>query len=164
MSAIDELTGNNERYAEAFAYGDLEMRPATPVVVLTCMDARMDPATMLGLSPGDAHVLRNAGGLATDDALRSIAISQHLQGTSDVMLVHHTNCGMAMFENDEVAGRIEDATGTRPPLPLGFFPDIEASVCANMALVRESPYLKDGGEVRGFVYDVVTGRLREVTG
>lgn len=162
MAAIDELDGNNEAYAESFGHGDLEMRPAKPVVVLTCIDARMDPAAMLGLEPGDAHVVRNAGGLATDDALRSIAISQHLQGTTDVMLVHHTNCGMGMFEEDAVAARVEDATGSRPPFPLGFFSDIDDSVRANMAVVRGSGFLKDDGEVRGFVYDVGTGRLREV--
>ncbi len=162
MSVIDELDGNNEAYAESFGDGELEMPPAKPVVVLTCIDARLDPAAMLGLASGDAHVVRNAGGLATDDALRSITISQHLQGTTDVMLIHHTNCGMAMFSEDAVAVQIEDATGSRPPFPLGFFPNIDDSVRANVAIVRASGFLKNEGQVRGFVYDVGSGRLREV--
>jgi carbonic anhydrase len=117
---------------------------------------------MLGLELGDAHVIRNAGGQATDDALRSIAISQHLLGTTEVMVVHHTDCGMEKFEDEAVADRIEDATGVRPPVPLGFISDVESSVKDTVAAVQNCGYLKSRDQVRGFLYDVKDGRLREI--
>jgi carbonic anhydrase len=153
----------NERYAAGFAKGDLAMPPARRVAVLACMDARLDPARALGLDEGDAHVIRNAGGRASDDALRSLVISQQLLGTREVIVLHHTDCGMATFTNDDLRGRLRetfgvDASGT-DFLP---FSDLEQSVRDDVATIRSSPLIPADVSVTGYVYDVRTGRLAEV--
>jgi carbonic anhydrase len=163
MSATDGLLANNARYASGFAKGYLAAPPNRKVAVLACMDARLDPARALGLEEGDAHVIRNAGGSVTDDAIRSLLISQRLLGTSEIVLIHHTDCGMLGFQDDEVAAAIEADTGIRPPFALGGFADLEGDVRQSIARVKASPFLPATRSVRGFVYEVETGRLREVT-
>ena len=130
--------------------------------MLACMDARLDPARILGLEKGDAHVLRNAGGVVTDDAIRSLAISQHLLGTQDVVVIQHTDCGMQDVEDDEFRARLERDAGERPPWPAGGFEDLDDSVRDSVRRIAESPFLPNKS-ARGFVYDVHTGELREVT-
>jgi carbonic anhydrase len=139
------------------------MPPATQVAVLACMDARLDPARALGLEVGDAHVIRNAGGVVTDDAIRSLAISQRLLGTKEIILIHHTDCGMLTFSDDEVKAQIEQDTGIRPPFALESFKDLDADVRQSIARIAASPFVPDKSRVRGFVYDVKTGKLREVS-
>jgi carbonic anhydrase len=163
MSATDELLANNARYASGFTKGDLAAPPNRKVAVLACMDARLDPARALGLEEGDAHVIRNAGGSVTEDAIRSLLISQRLLGTSEIVLIHHTDCGMLGMQDDEVAAAIEADTGIRPPFALGAFADLEGDVRQSIARVKASPFLPATRSVRGFVYEVETGRLREVT-
>ncbi|MGI9034336.1 MAG: beta-class carbonic anhydrase [Acidimicrobiales bacterium] len=135
----------------------------THTAVLTCMDARLNPYAILGLSEGDAHVIRNAGGVVTDDAIRSLVISQRLLGTTEIILVHHTECGMLTFTDDEVKAQIEADTGIRPPFALEAFPDADADVRQSMARIKASPFIPHRDALRGFVYEVETGRLREVT-
>jgi carbonic anhydrase len=159
---IDRLVENNAHFVGSFDSGSLKAPPAKPVIILTCIDARVDPARILGLEIGDANVVRNAGGLATDDALRSIAISQHLLGTTEVMVLHHTDCGMAMFDDDEVAATIEERTGERPTMALGAFTDADQSVRDAVAAVVACGYLNVRDQVRGFVYEKESGRVREV--
>jgi carbonic anhydrase len=164
-SAIDEVLANNERFVGTFEPHDLGAPPARRVVVVTCMDARIDPALALGLVPGDAHVLRNAGGLVTDDVVRSLAISQHALGTREVMVVQHTRCGMQGLDENALALRIEADTGS-PPGPavhFGGFADLETSVRASLARLRSSRMLRHRDRIRGFVYGVETGRLHEIT-
>ena len=162
MSSTDELVRNNVVFAAAFAKAGAAKRPAKKVAVLACMDARLDPAHALGLEEGDAHVIRNAGGVATDDAIRSLAISQHELGTEEIVLLHHTDCGVLGFDDDEFADRLESEAGSRPDWePIGFS-DIEDDVRRGMRRIRESPFLPWTQSVRGFVYDVKTGRLSEV--
>jgi carbonic anhydrase len=163
MTGTDDLLINNERYAAEFAKGHLGMPPARQVAVVACMDARLDPARMLGLEEGDAHVIRNAGGVVTEDAIRSLALSQRLLGTNEIILVHHTDCGMLTFSDDDVKDQIERDTGIRPPFALESFTDIDADMRQSMARIAASPFLPNKTSVRGFVYDVKTGRLREVT-
>ena len=163
MSATDGLLANNARYASGFAKGYLAAPPNRKVAVLACMDARLDPARALGLEEGDAHVIRNAGGSVTDDAIRSLLISQRLLGTSEIVLIHHTDCGMLGFQDDEVAAAIEADAGIRLPFALGGFADLEGDVRQSIARVKASPFLPATRSVRGFVYEVETGRLREVT-
>jgi carbonic anhydrase len=136
--------------------------PRRKLAVLACMDARLDPARVLGLDPGDAHVIRNAGGVVTDDALRSLAISQHLLGTEEIVLMHHTDCGMLTFTDDELADRLERETGSRPEWRAHAFSDLEGDVRDGIERIRSSPFVPRTGSVRGFVYEVETGRLREV--
>jgi carbonic anhydrase len=162
MSATDELLSNNERYAAGFTLGDLPARPARKVAVVACMDARLDPARVLGLREGDAHVLRNAGGIVTDDVIRSLAISQHELGTEEIILLHHTRCGMQTFSDEEFAERLAEATGRRPGWQAGAFSDLEQDVRDSIRRIRESDFVPRTGSVRGFVYDVESGRLREV--
>jgi len=164
MTAIDELLRNNERYAEGFTLGELAAPPNRQVVLVTCMDARIDPAAALGLVPGDAHVLRNAGGLVTDDVVRSLAISQHALGTREVMVVQHTRCGMHGLDENALALRIEAAAGHSPNanVRFGAFVDLDTSVRASVARLRGTDLLLHRDRIRGFVYDVETGRLREV--
>src|SRR5262249_43392801 len=131
--------------------------------VLACMDSRLDPAEVLGLRDGDAHVIRNAGGVATEDAIRSLVISQRLLGTEEIILIHHTDCGMVTFRDEDVQAAIEDETGIRPPFAFGAFQDIEESVRESIATILASPFIPRTDHVRGFVYDVETGRLREVS-
>jgi carbonic anhydrase len=163
MSAIDEFLKNNEAFAEGFDQGDLPLPPARKVAIVACMDARLNPYPILGLSIGDAHVIRNAGGVITDDEIRSLAISQHLLGTEEIMLIHHTDCGMLTFSDAEFEQMLEQAAGRRPDWGPRSFPDLEESVRDSMQHIRESPFIPRKDEVRGFVYDVKTGRLDEVT-
>jgi carbonic anhydrase len=162
MGTTDELLAANERYAESFGRGDLPAPPARKVAVVTCMDARLNPYGLLGLTEGDAHVIRNAGGVISDDAIRSLAISQHLLGTEEVVVIQHTGCGMLTFTDDEFADRLEAEAGERPAWRAHAFSDLEANVRAAVRAIRESPFVPRTGAVRGFVYEVETGRLREV--
>jgi carbonic anhydrase len=162
MSVTDQLIDNNRQYAASFDKGDLPMPPGRKLAVLACMDARLDPNKILGLEEGDAHVIRNAGGVATDDAIRSLVISQRLLGTEEIVLVHHTDCGMLTFADDEVKAQIESETGIRPPFALEAFPDVVADVRQSMARIKASPFIPRTESVRGFVYDVRTGALTEV--
>ena len=162
MSVTDELLRNNERYAEGFDKSDLASPPAKKVAVLACMDARLDPARALGLEEGDAHVIRNAGGVVTDDEIRSLAISQHLLGTEEIVLIHHTKCGMQGFTDEEFAKRLEEDTGQRPEWDARAFGDLEESVRDSIQRLKDSPFVPKTDNVRGFVYEVETGRLREV--
>ena len=163
MPVVDELLAANERYAAGFDKGDLPLPPARQVAVLVCMDARIDPAKALGLAEGDAHVIRNAGGRASDDALRSLAISHELLGTREVVVVHHTDCGMLTFTNDQIRQRLRDRLGADASaidfLPFG---DLDRSVRDDVATIRSSPLIPDDIAVSGFVYDVRSGRLRRV--
>ena len=162
MSVTDSLVRNNESYAKSYKKGDLPMPPAKHLAVLACMDARLDVHKILGLEEGDAHIIRNAGGVATDDAIRSLVISQRLLGTNEVILIHHTDCGMLTFKDDEVKGAIESETGIRPHFALEAFADLEADVKQSIARIKASPFIPNKASVRGFIYDVKTGRLNEV--
>jgi len=163
MSHTNELLSNNEEYAAAFDKGHLPMPPAKPVAVVACMDARLDPARVLGLEEGDAHVIRNAGGVVTEDTIRSLAISQRLLGTEEIILIHHSDCGMLTFRDDEVKDQIEADTGIRPHFALEAFTDPDEDVRQSMARVQASPFVPQKGHVRGFVYEVESGKLREIS-
>ena len=162
MSVTSQLLNNNESYARSFKKGDLPLPPAKGVAVLACMDARIDVHKILGLEEGEAHVIRNAGGVATDDAIRSLVISQRLLGTKEIVLIHHTDCGMLTFKDDEVKGQIAAEVGIRPPFALEAFSDLEGDVRQSIARIQASPFIPNKSSVRGFVYDVKTGRLNEV--
>lgn len=162
MSVIDELVRNNESYAKSFGKGGLPMPPAKHLAVLACMDARLDVHKILGLQEGDAHVIRNAGGVATDDAIRSLVISQRLLGTTEIILIHHSDCGMLTFKDDEVKRQIEKDTGIRPQFALEAFSDLEDDVQQSIARIQASPFIPHKSNVRGFIYDVKSGRLNEV--
>ena len=162
MTVTDELLRNAQAYAASFNKGALPMPPARQVAVVACMDARINPYGLLGLSEGDAHVIRNAGGVVSDDVVRSLAISQRLLGTREIVLIHHSDCGMLTFKDDEVKAQIEADTGIRPPFALEAFPDVEQDVRQSIARIIASPFIPHK-EVRGFVYEVSSGRLREVT-
>jgi carbonic anhydrase len=163
MSVTDELLQNNAAYAEAFKKGDLPLPPAKGVAVVACMDARLDVHKILGLGEGDAHVIRNAGGVITDDEIRSLTISQRLLGTREIVLIHHTDCGMLTFTDDEVKADIESKTGLRPHFALEAFSDLENDIRQSIARIKASPFVASKDSVRGFVFDVHTGRLQEVT-
>ena len=163
MSVTDELLRNNEAYAETFDKGDLPMPPAKQIAIVTCMDARLSPYVMLGLAEGDAHVIRNAGGVITDDEIRSLAISQRLLGTREIVLIHHTDCGMLTFTDDEFKQQIQEDVGVKPHFSMESFSDLEEDVRQSIARVKASPFIPNKDSVRGFVYEVETGRLREVT-
>jgi carbonic anhydrase len=162
MTETDALLQNNAAYAAAYDKSGLPAPPGRKVAVLACMDARLDPARVLGLEEGDAHVIRNAGGVVTDDALRSLAISQHLLGTEEIVLIHHTDCGMLTFTDEELAQRLETATGSRPEWRAHAFSDLDEDVRASIATIKASPFVPRTDAVRGFVYEVESGRLREV--
>jgi carbonic anhydrase len=162
MSATDELLANNERYAAGFDKGDLPLPPARNVAVVTCMDARLSPYVMLGLQEGDAHIIRNAGGVVTDDEIRSLAISQRLLGTEEIMVIHHTDCGMLTFKDDDFKEQIQADTGIKPTWSAEAFSDLDEDVRQSVARIKASPFIPRKDSVRGFVYDVDTGRLREV--
>ena len=162
MSVTDELLRNNEAYAESFEKGDLPLPPARGVAVVACMDARLDVHKMLGLEEGDAHVIRNAGGVITDDEIRSLAISQRLLGTSEIILVHHTDCGMLTFTDDELKQQIQEDVGVKPHFSMESFSDLEEDVRQSIRRIQASPFIPSKNSVRGFVYEVETGRLREV--
>jgi len=163
MSVTDELLENNGRFAATFDKGDKPMPPASKVAVVACMDARLHVSALLGLDIGDAHVIRNAGGVVSDDAVRSLVISQRLLGTNEIILIHHTDCGMLTFRDDDVKAQIEVDTGIRPSFALEAFADVEEDVRQSIARVRASPFIPHRDNVRGFVYDVRTGRLNEVS-
>ena len=162
MSSTDQLVANNDTYAESFDKGDLPLPPATKVAVVACMDARLNVYGALGLEEGDAHVIRNAGGVVTDDAIRSLAISQRLLGTEEIVLIHHTGCGMLTFTDDDFKRSIEEDTGIRPEWAAEAFPDLDADVRQSIARIKASPFIPRRDAIRGFVYEVETGRLREV--
>ena len=161
MSKTDELLDNARRYAEAFDQGDRHQPPPAKVAVVACMDARLDPKAVLGLE-GEAHVIRNAGGVVTDDAIRSLAISQRLLGTEEVVLIHHTDCGMLTFSDDEFRRQVQDDTGITPPWAAEAFTDVDEDVRQSIARIEASPFVPRKESVRGFVYDVHDGTLREV--
>ncbi|MGH9071932.1 MAG: beta-class carbonic anhydrase [Acidimicrobiales bacterium] len=162
MTATDELLSNAEGYASSFDKGDLPMPPGRHVAIVACMDARLNPYGIFGLTEGDCHVIRNAGGAVTDDVIRSLAISQRLLGTQEVILVHHADCGMRTFKSDDFANQIQEDTGVRPPWAGEAFPDSAADVRQSMARITASPFLPNKDSVRGFVWDDKTGSLTEV--
>ena len=162
MSTIDELLANAEAYAASFDKGDLPLPPARKVAVLACMDARLNPYGLLGLKEGDAHVIRNAGGVVTDDEIRSLAISQRLLGTEEIVLIHHTDCGMLTFTDDEFKRAVQDDVGIKPEWAAEAFPDLDEDVRQSIARIKSSPFIPRKN-VRGFVYDVHSGALREVS-
>jgi carbonic anhydrase len=163
MNVTDELLQNNEAYAATFDKGSLPMPPGKQIAVVACMDARLDPAKALGLEEGDAHVIRNAGGVLSDDAIRSLTISQRLLGTVEIVLIHHSDCGMLTFGDDDLKTEIEHETGIRPPFALEAFKDVDADVRQSIARIEASPFIPHKDQIRGFVYEVTTGKLREVT-
>jgi carbonic anhydrase len=162
MSQTDEFLKNNEQYAAAFQKGDLPMPPAKKVAVVACMDARVIPSRILGLEEGDAHVIRNAGGVITDDEIRSLAISQHLLGTDEIVLIHHTDCGMLTFTDEQFKQQLKEDAGVEPSWSSEAFGDLDEDVRQSIARIKESPFVPRTDNVRGFVYEVETGRLREV--
>jgi carbonic anhydrase len=162
VSATDDLISNNEGYAQSYD-GLAPGRPTRGVAIVACMDARMDIYAMLGLAPGEAHVIRNAGGEITDDALRSLTISQHELGTTEVILIHHTQCGMQTFTNKQFKEEMLAETGHKPHWATHAFTDVDADVRKSIAQVKQSPFLAHTHSVRGFVFDVTTGKLREVS-
>ena len=163
MTVTDELLANNAAYAASFTKGELPLPPAKHVAIVACMDARLDPAQVLGFAEGDAHVIRNAGGAVTDDAIRSLAISQRLLGTDEIILIHHTDCGMLTFSDEELKAQIAEETGVRPHFAIETFSDLEADVHQSIARIKASPFIPKKDHVRGFVYEVETGKLREVS-
>ena len=162
MSVTDELLRNAERYTETFDHADLPLPPAKRVAVLACMDARVNPYGILGLSEGDAHVIRNAGGVVTDDEIRSLAISQRLLGTEEIILIHHTDCGMLTFTDDDFKKSIQDEVGIKPAWSAEAFSDLDEDVRQSLRRIRSSPFITATTSLRGFVFDVATGKLAEV--
>jgi len=163
MTVTDELLRNNAEFASTFSKGDLPMPPGKHLAVVACMDARLNVYALLGLEEGQAHVIRNAGGVVTEDVIRSLAISQRLLGTSEVILVHHTDCGMLTFTDDQVKADIEADTGLRPHFALEAFSDLERDIRQSIARIKASPFVPNKDSVRGFIFDVTTGTLQEVT-
>jgi carbonic anhydrase len=161
MSTTDELLSNAQRYAASFDKGALPLPPAKKIAVLACMDARLNPYGLLGLSEGDAHVIRNAGGVVTDDEIRSLAISQRLLGTEEIVLIHHTDCGMLTFTDDDFKRSVQDDVGIEPEWAAEAFADLDEDVRQSIARIEASPFIPHKN-VRGFVYDVHSGELREV--
>jgi carbonic anhydrase len=162
LSATDDLLKNNEEYASGFDKADLPLPPAKGVAVVACMDARIVPSKILGLEEGDAHVIRNAGGVITDDEIRSLSISQRLLGTTEIVLVHHTDCGMLTFNDDEFKQQLQDDTGLKPQWSPESFNDLEDDVRQSIARIKASPFIPNKDNIRGFVYEVESGKLREV--
>ncbi|MEA2277789.1 MAG: carbonic anhydrase [Solirubrobacteraceae bacterium] len=163
MSATDDLLRNAEAYASSFDKADLPLPPAKKLAVVACMDARLNPYGILGLQEGDAHVIRNAGGVVTDDEIRSLAISQRLLGTEEIVLIHHTGCGMLTFTDDDFKRSVQEDTGIKPEWAVEAFDDLDTDVRQSIARIKASPFIPRKDAVRGFVYEVETGRLREVT-
>ena len=159
MSTTDQLLDNARRYADGFDKGDLPLPPARKVAVVACMDARLDPQKVLGLAEGDGHVIRNAGGVVTDDAIRSLAISQRLLGTEEIVLIHHTACGMLTFSDDDFRRSIQEDVGVKPEWAAE---ELDEDVRQSIARIKASPFIPRKDAVRGFVYEVETGALREV--
>jgi carbonic anhydrase len=163
MTVTDELLKNNAEFARNFSKGDLPIPPGKGLAVVACMDARLNVYALLGLQEGEAHVIRNAGGVVSDDVLRSLVISQRLLGTREVILVHHTDCGMLTFTDDQVKADIEADVGLRPHFALEAFPDLERDIRQSIARIKASPFVPHKDSVRGFIYDVHSGALQEVT-
>jgi carbonic anhydrase len=163
VSVTDELLANNARYTETFR-GPLPLPPAKRVAVVACMDARLDVYRILGLNEGEAHVIRNAGGVVTDDEIRSLAISQRLLGTQEIILIHHTDCGMLTFTDDQFTRSIQDDTGIKPAWAAEAFPDLDEDIRQSIARIKASPFVPNKDSIRGFVFDVATGKLNEVQG
>ena len=163
MSTIDELVTNASAYGQSFSSGELPLPPAKRVAIVACMDARLNPYGLLGLREGDAHVIRNAGGVITDDEIRSLAISQRLLGTEEIMLIHHTDCGMMTFGDDEFRRQVQQETGVKPEWAAEAFDDLEEDVRQSIARIKASPFIPKKDTVRGFIYEVESGQLREVT-
>jgi carbonic anhydrase len=161
VSVTDQLLENSKSYAERFEKGDLPLAPAMKVAVLACMDARLIPTRVLGLDEGDAHVIRNAGGVVTDEEIRSLAISQHLLGTEEIILIHHTDCGMLTFTDEEFRARLREATGHEPGWNCEALSDLDENLRESMRRITASPFIPHKN-VRGFVYEVKDGSLREV--
>ncbi len=161
MTATDELLANNARYAESFT-GPLPLPPSQHVAVVACMDARLNVYAILGLKDGEAHVIRNAGGVVTDDEIRSLTISQRLLGTQEIILIHHTDCGMLTFTDDDFKASIQKDTGIKPEWAAEAFGDLDEDVRQSIARIKASPFIPRKDSVRGFVFDVATGKLREV--
>lgn len=162
MSGTDDLLENNKKYAAAFEKGDVHIAPATKTAVVACMDARLQIGRLLGVEEGDIHVIRNAGGVVTDDVIRSLMISQRTLGTTEILLIHHTDCGMLTFSDAEMKEEIYDDTGIRPPFAIDAFANLEDDVRQSMARIKASPFIPNKDQIRGFVYEVETGCLREV--
>jgi carbonic anhydrase len=162
MSTTDDVLQNAERYASSFDKADLPMPPGRKLAVVACMDARLIPTKVLGLQEGDAHVIRNAGGVVTDDTIRSLAISQHKLGTEEIVLIHHTDCGMLTFRDDDFREELQDETGVKPSWAAESFTDLDRDLRQSMERIRNSPFIPKKN-VRGFVYEVETGKLREVS-
>jgi carbonic anhydrase len=162
VDVIDELVANNARFATAVPENHLDVRPARHLAIVTCMDSRLDVFAALGLKDGEAHVLRNAGGVITDDVIRSLSVSQRRLGTRAVMLIHHTDCGLQTLTDDGFRAELQEATGVAPAFAIESFTDVEADVRQSILRVRRSPFLLHSGDVRGFVFDVDSHRLREV--
>ena len=162
VTSTDDLLTNSERYAASFDKADLPSPPAKKVAIVTCMDSRVDPARILGLEEGDANVIRNAGGVISDEEIRSLAISQAMLGTEEVVVINHTDCGLLKFTDEEFAAKLEEETGERPTWPARSFDDLEANVRSSVERIRRSPFVQRTDKVRGFVYEVESGRLREV--
>ena len=163
MSAIDEFLSNNQTYANKFSKGSLPMPPAKQIAAVVCMDARLETGALLGLAEGDAHVIRNAGGVVTDDVIRSLTISQRLLGTREVMLIHHTDCGMLTFTDADLKQQILDDTGVNPPFDMEAFTNVDDDVRQSIDRVNTSAFIPYTDQVRGFVYDIESVQLREVT-
>jgi carbonic anhydrase len=162
MTVIDELLESAESYRKGFEKGDLALPPARRVAIVACMDARLNPYGLLGLNEGDAHVIRNAGGVITDDEIRSLAISQRLLGTKEIMLIHHTDCGMLTFTDEEFRRQVQEDTGLKPHWTVEAFDDLEEDVRHSISRIKASPFIPHKDSIRGFVYDVETAELREV--
>ena len=163
MTATDDVLKNNAQYAEGFDKADLPLPPALNMAVVACMDARLDTHKLLGIQEGDAHVIRNAGGVVTDDVIRSLVISQRLLGTREVVLIHHTDCGMLTFRDDDVKDAILADTGLRPSFAMEAFGNLEGDVRQSIARIKASPFVPVKDQIRGFVYDCAIGRLNEVS-
>lgn len=162
MSAIDTLLGRNAEFSTDFALDHLPPQPAMALAIVTCMDARVNPYALLGLEVGDAHVMRNAGGAVTDDVIRSLAVSQRVLGTREVVLIQHTDCGMSQIRDDDLKDKIEAETGVRPAFAMETFSDLDEQVRRSLARIEGSPFIKHKNAVSGFIYAVETGRLRRV--
>lgn len=162
MDLIDRLVGNAGEWAEDFTAGELAVQPSLHLAVVACQDSRLDPQSLLGLGPGEAHYMRNAGGTVTDDMIRSLCISQRFLGTREIVLIHHTDCGMLRFSDDELLGDLHRETGLRPTWAVETFNDLDEDLRMSMRRILRSPFIPYKDQVRGFVYEVETGRLREV--
>lgn len=161
VTVTDDYLANNAEYAKSFQ-GPLPLPPSKHVAVVACMDARLDVHSLLGIEEGEAHVIRNAGGVVTDDAIRSLAISQRLLGTNEIILIHHTDCGMLIFTDDDFKRAIQDETGVKPPWSPEAFPDLAEDVRQSLHRIKNSPFVTKHTSARGFIFDVATGRLDEV--